>query len=426
MFSVCLSLLIFAVAASVELTSMVKHRQKSQNYADVAALAAANYMTQHLSELGTEANFNKHKADAEKFAEKMIQTYLNDKVHISAGPKFYFTDTDVTVDLTIDQKPIFMDVVGYKSLSHTVSATANLAVASAKDVDVALIADATGSMATTLMGIQTNMKDFTFDLQTELDKYDIELGTVRVKFLFYRDYMVDNHMNWTGIDMTLLPGLEAYGPMYQSQFYNLPSEKTDMDSYVDYFIAQGGGTFKESGFEAIWHAVDDANWKSGDETVRSIVLWTDAIPRPFGDIEEVFGLTPDDSEFVYWNNAYWTDKMGAAFTALTYEQRQSYMIDNYYPAGMPSSRSELKTQFETFHAENANGKDGVKTMAINLISNCQGMSPCGEWENVKSWDGVEVFEEATVSSTETYEKIIARVAETVVSQVSARDLALTH
>ncbi len=424
MFSVCLSVLIFAVAAAVELSSMVKHKQKSQNYADLAALAAARYMTDHVSELGTEANFNKYKNEAQKIAEIMIQTYMDEDVHLSAKPTFHFSDTDVRVDLNVTQKPLMMDMVGKKVLTHNVTASANLAIATAKDVDIALISDATGSMATTLTAIQTNMKDFTFDLQLELDKYDIKLGNVRVKFLFYRDYMVDNHMDWTGKDMTPLSGLELYGPMYESQFFELPGDKADMDNYVDFFQAGGGGTFKESGFEAIWNAYNSSDWGSGEDTVRSIVLWTDATPRPLGDHEEVFGLTPKETG--YWSNTYWTEKMGSTFAAMTYEQRQTYMIDNYYPEKMPKTRSALQSKFEEFHAENANGKPDVKTMTINIVSDCWGTTPCGEWEDVKAWEGVDVFEESTVSSTETYDMIVKQVADTVLSQLSARDLALTH
>ncbi len=423
-FALASTFLLMSAAVAIEFANLESQKQKTQNYADLAALAAANYMSEHISELDSDANFKKYSSEAKKFSTLMIRSYLDNDSFDAAKPTFYFTDTDVKVDLSIRQKTMFMGAFGYKDLEHNVSATANLAVASAKDVDVALIADATGSMATTLTGIQTNMKDFTFDLQTELDKYNVELGTVRVKFFFYRDYMVDNHINWTGRDMDPLPGMEIYGPMYESRFYELPIEKTAMDNYVDFFQAGGGGTFKESGFEAIWHAIKASNWGAGEDTVRSIVLWTDASPRPFGDTEEVFGLTPNETG--YWNNAYWDMTMGPTFTALTYEQRQQYMIDNYYPDKAPKSLGSLKGQFEEFHAENANGKPDVNTMAVNIVSDCWGVDPCGEWENVKAWEGVDFFEEATVTSDETYDAIIKQVANTVLTQLAARDLALTH
>ncbi len=421
------TVLLLAVAVAIEITNLTNQKQKSQNFADVAALSAARYMSEHLAELTNDSQFNRYSAEAKKHALDMIDAYLSN--YDQSGVKTTFTLNSDSVEVTIAAKsdPLMMDLFGVKTVAHQVQAEANLAVASAKDLDLALIADATGSMQITLTGIQDNMKEFTTDLQNELTKHGIELGRVRVKFLFYRDYMADVHQNWTGRDMTLVPGLEQYGPMYESEFYELPAEKNDMDAYVDFFQAQGGGPFKESGHEAVWHSISDSNWRDGEDTVRSIVLWTDATPRPIGDTEELFALTPEpDPILAYFSNDYWTQMMGAAFAALSYDGRVSYIMDNSYPSGMPTSLSDLKVQFEAFHAENANDKSGIKTMAVNIVSSCQGVTPCGEWADVASWDGVDVYEEATVSSSETYDAIIQQVAETVLSQVSARDLALTH
>ena len=423
-FAVASVILLLAVAVAIEISTLQGQKNKTQNIADVAALSAAHYMAENIENIDSDVMFHKYSAEAKKFAKVMIDDYMAKNIHTSSKSDFEITREYAKVTLNIQQNSRMMGMFGQKKLSHQATAIANMATAESKDVDIILAADATGSMATTLTGIQDNMKEFAFDLQLELNKYDISLGNVRVKFIFFRDYMVDNCPAWTGRQMALAPGLETYGAMYESPFFELPTEKLDLDTYVDFFVAQGGGSFKESAFEAIWHALETPEWGPSEDTVRSIVLWTDATPRPFGDIEEEFGLMPSDSG--YWNNAYWDGVMGPAFTALSYEQRQDYMLAEFYPPGAPTSLGQLKTQFEDFHAENASDKSGIKTMAINIIEDCWGTNPCGEWEDVKAWEGVDVIEDATVSSDETYDKIIQQVAETVLSQVSARELAITH
>ncbi len=431
-FAVVSTILLMLIGVAIDISSAQSHYSKSQDIADIGSLAVAKYMSENMSSTDSRYDFEKHKRKAKKHADQIISNYMDQSVFVKSTSRYNITKEQAQVTLKLETKTLFMGMFGKQTLPIEVSSTSILAQEGSKDLDLVLMTDATGSMMNQLMGIQQNMKDFTSDLQSELDSSNLELGRVRVKFIFFRDYMVDNDRRWTSRHMDLQSGLESFGPMYESKFFELPHDKSKMDDYVDFFNADGGGSFRESGLEAVAHALKAKGWGSGENTVRSLVLWTDATPRPLGDTVEDFALMPVtdplDEPFYYFNSAYWDEHIGPHFTAMNQEQREDYMINKFYPnREIPSSLSKIKSKLEKFHEENSNGKENVTTFNLNIVSDCWGTIPCGEWEEFKNWEGVNVIEDGdSVSATETYNKIIIQVAETVRSQVAARDIAIIN
>ena len=414
--------LIVAIGVAVDFNRLQSAETSAQDDLDGAVLAAARYMSE--TSLSGESRKVRKKA-ARQLAKDFLLIYSDEQDASLTLETLVFSQTEIIGTGSAKMTPYFAHLFSVKTLDVKVIASATIGGLEAKDVDVVLIADATGSMQDTLTGIQDNMKKFTRDLTDELSGSGIKLGRVRVQYIFYRDYMIDVHKDWTGPDMVLKAGLEGRGPMYISPFFTMPAQRRQMDDYVDYFIADGGGSFKESGLEAVWLALN-TKWGSGDTTVRSIVLWTDAVTRPLGDIEEE-SLIPDANPAAYWNNDYWRAAMGDAFVALTKEQRQDYIFDNFYPTDIPNTLSRFESKFASFHQENSNGVSGVKTMAINVVSNCWDASPCTDWPELATWDGVDLtIDPVGVSSTDTYDRIVKQVAETVISQVTAKGAIITH
>lgn len=427
MFALSVLGLVFIAGVAVDLSRMQSTKVQAQDQLDSALLAAARSMSDSLA-----TQYDGHSLDE---ARRLKQATQVAKEHLAVfeaqtGYKLSLTglklDGDgLTATARTKSTPYFANLLGVKTMKVEVVSATTLAAQEAEDVDVVLIADATGSMQTTLTAIQDNMKRFTRDLSNELNTTGIKLGQVRVQFIFYRDYMADIHKDWTGPRMNLLPGLEGKGPMYISPFFNVPGDRNKMDRYVDYFTADGGGSFRESGLEAVWHALN-TDWKSGETTVRSIVLWTDAQTRPLGDKVE-WAMDNTTGPDFYFNDAYWQANMSNAFAAMSKEQRQNFAYNTFYPKDMPGTKSGIKSKFAQFHAANSNKMPGVKTMAINVVSNCWDINPCTNWPELATWDGVDLtIDPNGIASGETYKRIVKQVAATVVSQVTAKDIAITH
>ena len=415
--------LILGVGVAVDYSRLEDTRTEAQDTIDGAVLAAARYIAD--TELSADSAHTRQVA-AKRVANEYLAAYTSERGYSMTLDSLIFANGEVIANGTTMSTPYFANLVGVNSLDVEVTASVTIGGQEAKDVDVVLIADATGSMEATLTGIQDNMKQFTNDLSNELNGSGIKLGRVRVQFIFYRDYMVDVHKDWTGPTMALQPGLETVGPMYISPFFTVPAEKQQMDNYVDYFQAMGGGSFRESGLEAVWLGLN-TSWGSGDQTVRSIVLWTDAETRPLGDTVEV-GLTPEPApSTAYWSDEYWRIAMGDAFVALSKQQREAFVYNAFYPADMPNTLGGIERKFANFHEQNSNSIPDVKTMAVNVVSNCWDSAACTDWPEIGTWDGVDLtISPVGVSSTETYDLIVEQVAETVISQVTAKDSIITH
>lgn len=417
--------IIMSVGAAIDFSHLSRMKSDAQDNADVAALAAAKVMTDNAeASLLKKLTTREAKREARRTARAIISDYRKnsglDDVQVTI--EFLNRNTEVKVTVNAKAKPILSNIFGQTDLNHQAESIVGIGGKERLDIDVALISDATGSMNNILTSIQNNMRNFSTDLRNILELRGIEPGDIRVKFIFYRDFTIDNHTDWKHPGMSLKSGLGKHGPMYTSPFYKLPRQKNEMNKYVDFFEAHGGGVVRESGLEAIWYALNDKEWKNGSYTVRAIVLWTDAPTRPFGDYSQK-GLEPGD---IYWEPML-EQTMGTSFTALSKTDREAFMRKNYYPKDAPKSTKALKAIYDKFHLENANGSKEIQTMSVNVFDNCTYQAPCGEWPDIAMWDGVTYnYDKGSSSISETYQKTLEQVAETVSSQAKVKDLRILN
>jgi len=236
LFAVCLLMVAIGAGVAIDSNRHTNLKFETQSYADASALAAGKYMT--------EASRDKTLKTKEKREEarEIVTTYFNkfldDDRHYGGETRVSFTNDTLTVEAAVAGKPTISHLFGRKTLTVNVASTVNIGKLVVKDVDIALISDATGSMQVTLDAIQLNMKSFHADVASELKSRDINIGNVRIKFLFYRDYLIDNHHLWTDPEMSLLSGLEKSGALYQSRFFTIPEEQDQLDEYVDFLLLE--------------------------------------------------------------------------------------------------------------------------------------------------------------------------------------------
>ena len=416
------TLLIFIlVGVALDFSRLTSLKHDTQDALDRAALASAIHMT---TSALTEPSLGQRKKDAEEIAKAHFAAFLETEPHEATAFEINFPgNKEVQLVSNLEVKPYLLSMLGQQTLGIKTVSGVNIGDVQDTDIDIAIISDATGSMATTLAAIQDNMKDFTADLNIVLQSRNIEVGTVRVKFVFYRDYMMDNHTDWTGPTMAPDTVNREWGAMYTSRFYDLPTEKDTMDAYVDNFVAMGGGDIDESALEAIWYALDDPNWRHGSKTVRAIILWTDAPPRPFSDKEDTY-LDPAIGGF--WED-WIVSNLGSQMSDMTKIQREQFMVDNFYPSDAPTTTDALKNIYDAFHAENSRGEEDVNTMTINVLNDCVSVSTCGEWTDIATWDGVDYqYDTGTNTISEIYQKILDQTADTVEKQLLTKDLAIQY
>lgn len=424
--ALALSAVAFCAMGTVEITSLQGGHTKSQDLADIAVLASAKYMADNLDEIKTENDFNKYKATARKLGEDMAETLATQHGFENVDSKFEFTDTSVKLGLSVKKKSMIMGSFGYDEFDIEVSSTAVLPTYVPQDIDIIMVTDATGSMATEIQAVQDNMRNLPVDLAAELDSAGITVGTIRVKFIFFRDYLFDS---MTSVSSRFdAPPSEFDGAMFESPFYELPGEIPAMETYVNQFSAYGGGDDAESAIEALVHAVDAAGWGEGATTVRSVVLWTDA---PTRNIHE--HAPPDDNLQDDWwfYNEEWAERISADFAALDLAGRSLHMYDNFYPkTEIPATMEKIKEKLEAFHAENANGSPEIVTFKINVSETCTdatGLTVCDSWASMDDWSGVDINRESSsLTSNDTYWETIRDIADSAKSQISTRDLAIIN
>lgn len=419
-------LLILASAIVVEITDLHGGKTKSQDLADIAVLAAAKHIAVNIDGITSEAAFNTFKSEARKIGEAAIEHHSTQHNFKRLDPKFEFTTDSVSIELTVTKKAMMMSSFGYGDFPISVKATAVLPTSRPQDIDIVLITDATGSMATEIQAVQDNMRNLPVDLANELDGAGITVGSIRVKFIFYRDYIFDNMTVVTSRHDS--PPSPLDGAMFESKFFELPGEVPTMETYIDQFGAFGGGDNPESGLEALVHAVDADEWGDGATTVRSVILWTDASTKGLHE------FTPPDiglEDGSWFLNLEWVDRIDASFAALDLAGRSQYMYDNFYPAAeIPTTMTDLQAKFESFHAQNANGAEDIVTFKINVSDICTnetGSGVCGHWAQLADWDGIEInHESATLTSTDTYWDTIRDIADAARTQIGVRDLAISN
>jgi len=423
-FAIGASAILLSASAAVEITGMYSEKSKVQDIADAAVLSAAKNFADNIKLVKTENDFNKYKSKARKAGEAALKGFPDLDRFTDLDAKFNFTSSSVSLNINLVAETTMMKTFGYDDYTINVDTMANLPMSQPNDIDIVLITDASGSMATQIQAVQDNMRNLPTDLANELNSAGISIGTIRAKFIFFRDYGFDNVSIVTS--RTDAPPNSFDGAMYESAFYELPDETPAMESYVDQFAAYGGGDTPESGIEALIHAVDADDWGAGATTIRSVILWTDAPTKIIHEFDP-----PDEnlSDEWWFDNSEWAERISPEFATLDLPARAQRMYDNFYPiTEIPTSMNEVREKFETFHAENTNGASDIVTFKINVSDICTdetGLGVCDSWSTIGSWDGIEVnHESASLTSSDTYWETIRDIADAARTQVSARDLAL--
>lgn len=447
--------LAIGAGVAIDTSRLLSVQTYAQSSADNAALSVAAYLGEAKNDPDSECrdeyeHFEKTRAwreierkcrrELRQIAMGSLDRFYNSEKFSDPWFRINIKDGKVAVLVRGQMKTAFTQALGRDGLKFSAGSQVAIPTETAKDVEIVLIADATGSMQPTISGVQDNMRDFMDDVVAELNSRGAPIGDIRIKFSFYRDFFADADLRWTGPEMELQAGLEDRGPLYESKFFALPDERDEMDNYIDFFEANGGGSYAESGLEAISYAMNDSDWGDGAENVRIIMLWTDAPNRTLHDNTESYALSsysavdsygadPLTAYTWWWSLEYWTYWMGADFALKDYDGKRQQLYDDYYPSSMPSSLSAFKAQYDQFHQENSNGLANIPTMAINIIPNygsgapCP--NPCGDWDAMDSWDGVTVWRSPdVVTAQETYETIVSQVADTVERQLVAKEVAI--
>ncbi|PHR60154.1 MAG: hypothetical protein COA43_07595 [Robiginitomaculum sp.] len=376
--SVCAILM--ATGVAVDYSRVSKAQSQAQDQVDTAVLAAAIYL-KHAREDGySDESKLEH---ARTVALENLATWIHDGSISFALSDVIIKDGQITVSATGNVVPVMLGMFGVKGMALDASASVSLAAGNTKpvDVDVVLISDITGSMGGTLESVQKNMKRFSDDLTSKLLTENIRPSRIRVQVIFYKDYFVDSN------------------PMNISVFYELPYNRGGLDRYVDGFVASGGGDFAESGLEAVWYGVN-APWdaRSGSILTRAIILWTDAAALDFKGAPNVTDLAMN------------LDKSGTSTVK--------------YPAKMPSNLVDLGKEFASFHKVNSNNQPGVVSMSVNITTGVD-MVYYPNWDLMQDWNGVHLYN-SSLSGSEAYDMILDQVVLSVLTQATARDIAITQ
>ncbi|MFI5709005.1 VWA domain-containing protein [Kribbella sp. NPDC051620] len=89
------------------------------------------------------------------------------------------------------------------------------------------------------------------------------MDILRVRVIGFRDYLFDGD-----------------GSMVTSDFFTLPEQSAEFESFVRELKADGGGDEPESGLEALALAIKSPWKRAGDKNRQVIVFWTDASAHP--------------------------------------------------------------------------------------------------------------------------------------------------
>lgn len=153
-------------------------------------------------------------------------------------------------------------------------------------VDVVMCIDATGSMSGIINTVKENAISFYDAFNDKCIDNGIQLSGLNNKVIAFRDKNVDLGDSWTPVWWE------------ESEYYALPEQKEEFDSFVSNLYADGGGDEPESSlealmgaFEALENAIDDGYHR------QVVILWTDA---NYLQGEEYTDLVPEDV-LAKWN-----------------------------------------------------------------------------------------------------------------------------
>ncbi len=132
----------------------------------------------------------------------------------------------------------------------------------ARDVDIVMVIDNTGSMDEVHDAIKSKALTIYDALMARCRAIDKPLRKVRMKIISYGDFE-DSRIS-------------------QSELYDLPARRRDMGKFIDGLTLTHGGDEPENSLEALSVALDTPWTKSGTERRHVVVLITDAETHPLG------------------------------------------------------------------------------------------------------------------------------------------------
>lgn len=289
MFGLSLVPMVAAAGAVFDYSNSSNTRSRVQFAVDSAVLAAAR--------------LNDLDENRPSIAKSYFEGQLTAKELAMVQSSTFALSTDkskITADITFAVPKVFGGGTGTSPMVVATSAAAAIARPDIRQLDIVMCIDATGSMMATLNAVKTNALNLEANLNAELEKRGIKaFDAMRVRVIYYRDFGGTNlkgTKRWlTTVDPWILidsshpefwKGVGDVTPLKSSSFYNLPSQRTSFQSYVNPETATGGGDTPESGLECVNEAMDSSWAKVGDipsggtKPLKGIypliAVWTDA------------------------------------------------------------------------------------------------------------------------------------------------------
>jgi Flp pilus assembly protein TadG len=293
LFAVLAIPMIMIIAMGIDYSNTVRLRQKLQNAADAAVLAASRLNDADAGRL----------AAAQRYFDAQIDDTLRPQI-LDANFSMDSGANKITATISADIKTFMPKAMMKTVMNVNVRSVAAVAKPDVRQLDVVMCIDATGSMSATLNAVKTNALNFESNLNAELVRRGIPAyDAMRVRVIYYRDFggttlngtatNVYVYINGTYTLKKLKAGDADYWtyvgdtpPMKESTFFALPSQRSNFQTYVNPETAWGGGDLPESGLECVNSAMSSSWAKIGDVPAGGskpidaiyplIVVWTDA------------------------------------------------------------------------------------------------------------------------------------------------------
>lgn len=167
------------------------------------------------------------------------------------------------------------------------------------NIDICLCIDKTGSMSPIIDTVKENALNLYQDIRNSLEEKGKHVSRLRVKVIWFGDYLADKT------------------PLVMSNFLTLPDEMEQFTRLVNGVYADGGGDEPEDGLEALAYAMGSDWCEDGWRKRHIIALFTDAsahdlghgrsastypitgMPSTFGELSEMWGDEDDPGEMDY-------------------------------------------------------------------------------------------------------------------------------
>lgn len=262
------------MAVAVDYSHVNKNRMNYQSIVDSAALAGATAATD----------------DTDDKRQKRAENWVDaESARLGVTPSLRSATSksgEVEVKATFLQKSFF-NFSWTNDMPVEVRAVAMIKQEITRRVlDVAMCIDATGSMQNTINSVKARAQSFSDDLNKAVkDRNLTGFEYVRIRAIYYRDFAVDK-------GKVFYPGWGWYGgnAMVKSEFFDMPSKKSQLESFIASESASGGGDEPESSYECINEGMQSKWFKPGDtipgsankadEVYPAIIIWSDANALP--------------------------------------------------------------------------------------------------------------------------------------------------